>query len=70
MNNGQKLVVMVVIISTDKFICSDSGFYDLLDRGDEIMADRGFQIREELMLQVLQTHCASRCSCEGTNDIC
>ena len=25
--------------TTDKFICSDSGFYDLLDRGDEIMAD-------------------------------
>ena len=37
--------------TTDKFICSDSGFYDLLDRGDEIMADRGFQIREELMLR-------------------
>ena len=32
-----------------KFICNDSGFYDLLERDDEIMADRGFQIKE-LML--------------------
>ena len=35
----------------DKFICSDSGFYDVLERDDEIMADRGFQIKEELMLR-------------------
>ena len=34
--------------STDKFITQDSGFYDLLERDDEVMADRGFQIREEL----------------------
>ena len=37
--------------ASDKFICSDSGFYDLLDYGDEVMADRGFQIHEELMLR-------------------
>ena len=37
--------------ASDKFICSDSGFYDLLEFNDEIMADRGFQIREELMLR-------------------
>ena len=36
--------------ASDKFICNDSGFYDLLERDDEIMADRGFQIKEELML--------------------
>ena len=37
--------------ASDKFICSDSGFYDCLDYYDEVMADRGFQIREELMLK-------------------
>ena len=35
--------------SSDKFITTDSGFYDLLERDDEVMADRGFQIKEELM---------------------
>ena len=37
--------------ATDKFICKDSGFYDLLERDDEVMADRGFQIQEELMFK-------------------
>ena len=37
--------------SSDKFITGDSGFYDLLERDDEVMADRGFQIEEELMLR-------------------
>ncbi|XP_057296043.1 uncharacterized protein LOC130624957 [Hydractinia symbiolongicarpus] len=37
--------------ASDKFITNDSGFYDLLERDDEVMADRGFQIREELMLR-------------------
>lgn len=37
--------------TSDVFICKDSGFYDLLERGDEIMADRGFQIKEELLLR-------------------
>lgn len=35
--------------STDQFICRDSGFYDNLEYGDEIMADRGFQIQEDLL---------------------
>ena len=32
------------------FITRDSGFYDLLGRDDEVMADRGFQIQEDLLL--------------------
>ena len=35
--------------ASDKFICKDSGFYDALEFGDEVMADRGFQITEELL---------------------
>ncbi|XP_066925569.1 uncharacterized protein [Clytia hemisphaerica] len=37
--------------ATDRFICQDSNFYDVLDLYDEVMADRGFQIQEELMLK-------------------
>lgn len=37
--------------ASDKFICSDSNFYDGLDLYDEVMADRGFQIQEELYLK-------------------
>ena len=34
---------------SDKFITRDSGFYDLLERDDEVMAERGFQIQEDLL---------------------
>ena len=37
--------------ASDQFLCKDIGFYELLDPYDEIMADRGFQIREELLLR-------------------
>ena len=37
--------------ASDKFITADSGLYDILERDDEVMADRVFQIREELMLR-------------------
>ena len=37
--------------SSDKFITADSGFYDCLDLFDEVMAERGFQIKEKLMLK-------------------
>ena len=35
---------------SDIFITRDSGFYDLLERDDEVMADRGFQSQEGLLL--------------------
>ena len=36
--------------ASDKCITRDGGFYDLLERDDEIMADRGFQIHKDLLL--------------------
>ena len=35
--------------TSDQYICQNSGFYRLLEYGDEIMADRGFQIKEDLL---------------------
>jgi hypothetical protein len=29
----------------------NSGFIDLIDHGDQIMADRGFLVKEEIMIQ-------------------
>ena len=37
--------------TSDKYVTNDSGFYDLLERDDEVMANRGFQIKEELLLR-------------------
>ena len=34
--------------ASDKFIIKDSGFYDLLECEDVVMADRGFHIQEDL----------------------
>ena len=34
--------------ASDKFICSDSGFYQYLDSEDQVMGDRGFDIETEL----------------------
>ena len=36
--------------ATDKFIVQDCGFLKLLQPFDQVMADRGFKIREELMM--------------------
>ena len=35
--------------ASDELICQDSGFYNLLKFGDEVMVERGFQIREDLL---------------------
>ncbi len=35
--------------TTDQYICQNSGFYNLLEYGDMVMADRGFQIKEDLL---------------------
>lgn len=40
--------------TSDKYITSHSGFYDIIEPFDTIMADRGFQILEEVTL--LQAH--------------
>ena len=36
--------------TSDKIIARDSGFYDLLERDDEVMVDRGYQIQDDLLL--------------------
>lgn len=38
--------------ATDVFIVRDSGFLDLIEPFDEVMADRGFKIKEELMMRM------------------
>jgi hypothetical protein len=38
--------------ASDIFIVKDSGFLDLLQPFDEVMADRGFKIKEELMMKM------------------
>ena len=55
---GTSLNGLIILLSdcyggraTEKYITKDSGFYDLLQRGDQVMADRGFQIKEELLLK-------------------
>ena len=55
--------------ASDQFICKDSGFYELLDPYDEIMADRGFQIREELLLQFCTLTCSTWSTFEVSDDI-
>ena len=34
----------------DRCITKDGGFYHLLERDDEVIADRGFQIQEDFLL--------------------
>ena len=35
--------------TTDRFICQNSDIYNFLGYGDVVMADRGFQIKEDLL---------------------
>ena len=37
---------------SDKYITKDSGFYNLLEQGSQELEDRGFQIKEKLLLHV------------------
>ena len=36
--------------ASDKYKTKDSGFYNPLEQSDQVMADRGFQIKEELLI--------------------
>ena len=46
--------------ASDKYITRDNGFYDLLERDDEVKADRGFQIQEDLLLHFCRLVVSSR----------
>ena len=37
-------------------VTRESGFYDILEQHDEVMADRGFTIAEDLLLQQAKPH--------------
>ena len=41
--------------TTDKHICQDSSFYKQLEYGDDIMADCGLQIQEDLLHSYIAT---------------
>ena len=36
--------------TSDRYICLDSNFCKFLEYGDEVLADRGFQIKEDFLL--------------------
>ena len=58
--------------ASDRYIAKGSGFYDLLEREDMVMDDRGFQIKEELLLRFcrLQVPPGARAKCQMTTDEC
>ena len=63
---------MVVGRASDRYIEKDSGFYDLVEREDMVMADRGFQIHGELLLRFccLQVSPGARAKSQMTTDEC
>ena len=42
--------------TSDVHVTRESGFYDILEQHDEVMADRGFTIAEDLLLQHAKLH--------------
>ena len=58
--------------ASDRYIVQDSGFYDLLEREDMVMVDRGFPIHEELLLRFcsLQVLPGARAKSQMTTDEC
>ena len=58
--------------ASDRYIVKDSGFYDLLEREDMVMADKRFQIHEELLLRFcsLQVPPGARAKSQMTTDEC
>lgn len=42
--------------TSDVVITRESGFYDLLGHGDEVMADKGFTIAEDLLVMHCRLH--------------
>ncbi|KAK2547382.1 hypothetical protein P5673_032697 [Acropora cervicornis] len=42
--------------TSDVHVTRESGFYDILEQHDEVMADRGFTIAEDLLLQDAKLH--------------
>lgn len=46
--------------TSDVHIVQQSGFYDILEPHDEVMADRGFTIAEDLILHKGTTSYSSR----------
>ena len=61
---------MVVELVT--YVAKDSGFYDWLEREGMVMADRGFQMHEELLLRFysLQVPPGARAKSQMTTDEC
>ena len=59
--------IVILGRASDKFICSDSGFYDVVERDDEIMADR-FSNKGGANVDILLSKCPTRCPSKSTND--
>ena len=61
---------IVMVVGLEKYITKDSGFYNVLERGDQVMADRGFQIKEKLLLHLCSLEVPPRHSNEKSDDFC